>query len=617
MTEPIAAPASAPEGGPAKLFLTRIFVGLALAACITGFYESLSTSWTPLYRLNIRLHPLLGGAAVIGALWWIVRGRRTPSHLAYPSAALVALALFSGILGVLGHPANRATPWFLAHAWLGIGCYATLAAFGVAWIRRARHGLSSIVPLAAWAAVCLAPPAILTAAGRTGPTSLAVEMKLSPLLKNFEENWRTPWPSQVAGLVGGSRACGASGCHAELLEDFRQSGHFLSPRSPYFQKNLDLLEAETGPGHDRICGACHFPVGVLRGRGHSELAEGETYSCAFCHSITDVTIGPDPARSAYLLDPNVNHLHLFADGESEPSEEARRLVRLNPRGHARVFSRPLYKTNEFCLACHHLQIRPPARQGQFVEPTCRDCHMQPRHLLGASGSRMNHLFPGSNTALPQSLGAEKTVRLLQDWLRGDLLTGFRDSFWELRDAAQAKPRRAFWLVMTFDASAPPEPGSTFALKVMTSNVGIGHNFPSAPLDLVEAWLQITATTTNGARFFERGIPDATGRLAEGTHRLGGYMLDAEGQRIERNRVWVTAKKVTERAIAQGQTVEDAFEIPVPADPGPFIQVEARWSYRKLNPDFTDWAYGDGNFHAPVSEVASAAHRFEVRAEEAR
>lgn len=119
------------------------------------------------------------------------------------------------------------------------------------------------------------------------------------------------------------------------------------------------------------------------------------------------------------------------------------------------------------------------------------------------------------------------------------------------------PSRAFWLVMTFDAPSPPTAGEDCFLKVITSNVGIGHNFPSAPLDLIEAWLNVRVTSEKGRRIYESGRLDQSGRLESGAHKLGGFMLDKDGNKIERNRVWVTAKKVTERAIPPGSPIPPA------------------------------------------------------------
>lgn len=592
--------------------------GALLLACASGFYESFSTAWGALYRLNVQAHPTIGLAALAlfvlvasvattryktpagGRPWMFVLVMLVPLAAAAGTGLLMRADAWSSI-AVRVSAVHAAMGW-LVYAALGVGTWFMARSGGR---RKLRTG--TLLIFSAWLAV----PGLAIVADRVGRPE-EYRFHLSPLIADYPGTQYPTASKRVVEALSATDGCGATGgCHADLLHDHARSAHDRSTHTAYFQKSVALLEHEEGLEATRICGGCHYPVGLLEGAHYNEFTQGHAYSCAFCHSISETWYDASP-RSGLVLAPNVDHLELFqADGDGDVSAEARSLIRANPRGHARVFSRPLYKTDDYCMTCHHLMIKQPMTSDAFVRPSCRDCHMQARRFVGRTGEKRNHLFLGSNTSLPFALGDSEMVDLIQHWLKGNLILRGLDAFWELRESARQEPTRAFWLIMSFDPQEAPVAGKSFVVKLLTSNVGIGHEFPSAPLDLVEAWPSLTAEDGRGRVFFRSGDLDRGGHLADDGHRLGGYMLDAEGRKIDRNRVWVTAKKVVERVIPPGQTIEDVYTVPIPDTVSGEIELKATWNHRKLNQEFVDWVYEGKAVRMPVSEVARIEQRFRI------
>jgi hypothetical protein len=232
---------------------------------------------------------------------------------------------------------------------------------------------------------------------------------------------------------------------------------------------------------------------------------------------------------------------------------------------------------------------------------------------------MNHYFPGSNTAIPFIRQDEDTLAMMQKWLRGDFPLNLKGwgAFWDLRTESPGEPERSDWLKMRVEPQSAPVPGQPFSLRIITANVGVEHPFPSSVVELIEVWLDVEVRDAGGRVIFRSGEVDGNGFLDPGAHTLGGYLLDEEGNVIDRNRIWMIKKKVIVRQIEAGEHVTDDYEFRIPEDAGDSMEIKASWKYRKLNQAFVNWAFPEKRITMPIAEVAALTGKIEVKSRENR
>jgi hypothetical protein len=355
-----------------------------------------------------------------------------------------------------------------------------------------------------------------------------------------------------------------------------------------------MLSEEIGAHNQYICMSCHAPVAMFRNAGPlSSFRYKDSISCVFCHSIDSVRQDPDPRKSAYTLALNADHLALFKDAErngGKLSPLTRWKVNINLGAHVRAFSRELYRRDEFCQVCHHLQLK-----GAPGKKRCVQCHMEPRNILGLEGKEKNHFFPGSNTTIPELIGLPQWARLNQDWLQGRFFIYALADLYKQRDERQwlvgdERLRKFFYLVMRSELGQPSRAGEPVNLKIFTKNVGIAHDWPTSSLDLSEVWLDLRVTDSKGNLIFSSGSVDSQQRVEPGAHTLGGHMIGHDNKIVTHNRVWQIKEKVVNRIIHDQEEIVDEYSFTLPADCGPRINVTADWRYRKLNWEFWTWAY---------------------------
>jgi hypothetical protein len=565
----------------------RPFLALACVLCAFGF-------WFTTRRM---LAGRLAGAVKIAAAGW---------QLVY---FLLLLNLFTGMALLPMQNVARSGYLFLLHEWAG---YAAVAAFAFSLavpfaarasepggVRRYWTAARAAIVVSAFFAAGLF--ALVSLEDQVPGPVYNASLSTIPIEKRApEDKFPAPLPADVAEMAQMSQSCAENpGCHQQEMEDFLISNHNLSVRTPYFQKNLRMLKEEIGEENLLICAGCHYPYMMLSGNLDYEYYKTNNgFSCVYCHQIGSVRKHASDKRITYLtVEPHVAHLKMFynADGNPRISKWNELLVKLNPTGHGRVFTRPLYFKDEYCQVCHELQIKTPKFAG-LQRNTCIRCHMQPRRLLGFEGAKMNHYFPGTNTAVPHTLGLHEVVDMVQAWVRGDIDSSAPDAkFWTLRKSSGERSERAVWLFMNIEPQSAPRPGERFSFNVITTNTGIDHQFPSAPLDLVEAWLHVRVLDATGSTVYELGALDENFRLAPDypeQHRLGGYMLDSQNHLLIQNRVWDIQKKIILRNIMPYESVKDRIEFTLPENARGPLRVTASWMYRKLNQDFVDWGLED-------------------------
>ncbi|MEZ6080562.1 MAG: hypothetical protein R3C56_34285 [Pirellulaceae bacterium] len=347
------------------------------------------------------------------------------------------------------------------------------------------------------------------------------------------------------------------------------------------------------------------------------------------------------------------------------------LIRTYPRHHITSYSRPLYKTAEFCGACHkqyldkevNTDIGKVQGQNQYDswknskwyhegDPTktinCRECHMPLNdsddpafgdvtdyNRTANDGKHRSHRTLASNQYIPQVMnleGHETHVALTEKWLRGEI------EIPEIADKWTTGPV----VRLSITASEIAKAGEPLSIHISLMNNKTGHDFPTGPLDMIESWIELLVTDANGKAIYHTGAVNTDGTVDRSQVWFKADGFDRQGELIDRHNLWdlvgasykrslfpgVTDNVKVElqcpsmargRVIAAGdeklspgQRVED-FSIPTAnIVAGDELKVEAILHYRKANPEFLNRIYGAENeVRSPITEMARETVRIRI------
>jgi hypothetical protein len=232
---------------------------------------------------------------------------------------------------------------------------------------------------------------------------------------------------------------------------------------------------------------------------------------------------------------------------------------------------------------------------------CRECHMplkdsfdpargddQDYNRSADDGKHRSHRFQAANQLMPTLLdleGGEKQVAAVEDWLKGDY------EIPEIRDKWTEGP------VAPVEILSPDSvgPGETVDIPVRVTNNKAGHNFPTGPLDAIQAWIRITAVTAAGDTLLNRGQLTDRHFLEEGgTLVFKAEPVDQTGNLVDFHNLWEMVGTRYARSIFPGFSDQATYQLEVPADtfgtagwPGSGadrsnIRIQAELEYRKFN-----------------------------------
>ncbi len=472
-------------------------------------------------------------------------------------------------------------------------------------------------------------------------------------------------------LLGGSAGCGRSGCHSEIYEEWLPSAHRYSSMDFVFQRVQEILVEDRDPQVTRYCAGCHDPISLLAGaknEGNITLsAEGadEGISCVVCHSIvqTDVRGNAD-----YTIDPPEPYIYELEEGPAAETISGF-LLRAYPREHIRIYSRSLYKTTEYCAACHKQFIDEEVNlfgwvQGQNQYDSwrksrwhtqgvpaetlaCRECHMpliasqdpaagdvaDPGRSPG-DGQHRSHRYLAANQFIPlyhDLPGAKKHVELTKKWLRGEYEVPEIAERWTEGPAVRLR----------LAAPETVRPGDSVEIQTLLTNNKTGHDFPTGPLDMIESWVELTVTDEQGRTVFHTGTLDEREYLVDPqiVFKKEGY--DRQGKLIDRHNLWDMVGSRYSRTLYPGFTDTTQFVFPCPgldaASPfetteagkeagrfkvdtseqmaGSELLVKAVLWYSKFKAPFLDATFGEKpRLRAPMTAIAEASTRIKVLAD---
>ena len=434
------------------------------------------------------------------------------------------------------------------------------AAQGV-FVGRAVIGLVSLGLITATWAFWTSPPAL----ERSFPEEYQLPFGENPFAPSLATT--STGGALVAETLGNSERCGTGNCHAEIVEEWLPSAHRFAAMSPFFQGVQGAMAANNGPESTRYCGGCHDPIALFSGMKNlysddlSGLGAQEGLSCVVCHSIESTDLR---GNANYVIAPQPRYVFELSD-QPAAAWLGRFLIRAYPRQHLASWTRDLYKTPEFCASCHKQFIDEEInnvgwvqlqnqydnwRQSRWHVPddptrsiTCRECHMRlvdsADPAAGDSGDYnrnphdrkvRSHRFLAANQYLPTLLdlpGAEKQVALTEEWLRGELEVP------EIADKWTSGPAVPIQII----APETVSPGEEIRVQVVAVNNKPGHDFPTGPLDIIQAWIELEVRDQSGAVVFQSGALDEEGFLGPDATVFKAEAIDQFGNLIDKHNLW--------------------------------------------------------------------------------
>ncbi|MGB9147549.1 MAG: tetratricopeptide repeat protein [Acidobacteriaceae bacterium] len=427
----------------------------------------------------------------------------------------------------------------------------------------------------------------------------------------------------LAEEVPSAGYCG--GCHKVEFDEWHQSLHANSFRTPFYHTSDSLLILAEGLPASAHCDTCHNPLavqfGALAGDSHSSRgSDQDGVTCMVCHSITrpKSTTGD----GSYVM--GTPAVMVDAKGNRIPGEVPYHDILAHPDRHRRAVMQDFYRTSEFCAACHNATV--PAELNNYKpirefatydewqssafshqDPlnfypeqlaTCQDCHM-PRlpESSRQDGDRASHRWVAGNTAVPFYYGykdqLQKTIDFLQSMHAVDVdIVGIEKAGGDRLIAPLGS--------VPFDL----EPKSDIVALVIIRNSGIGHSLLPELRDLYEAWIEFRVTDRTGREIVHSGFLNSDGTLDQYAHAFLNRPLDQDGDSIENHEIWRMRSIGYDNTIAAGGAAVVRYEFRIPENTTGPITITAQVKYRHFQQRYLNTVLGSHHPAYPVVILAS-------------
>lgn len=514
------------------------------------------------------------------------------------------------------------------------------------------------------------PPAAYTAAIRvTGPTSQFHDSVASRY--NYAFGKESPFLPSNAMTANGqfvnprsvltAEYCGH--CQQEAYHQWRQSVHSNSFRQPWYLKNVNMLIDEKGVQFSRHCEGCHNPIALFsgdlsQGMPKKRPFEDEGVTCSVCHSIqsTDTT-----GTGSYVMATPAVIVDEKGAPVTRPVSDSDILAHLDR--HKQAVMRPLYKTAEFCAACHKATITRALDDYKFLRAftvydewqgasftkqtplpfyrkdevsTCQTCHM-PRQPLAAGaqdsgakdGTLVSHRWLGGNSLNAAYYKFDEQAAKLVDFLKNgiDGKGVLNVDIFALETESAAAPS------VSEDNSTPANaaliaplglvpfsisPGETLIADVVIQNKGIAHSYVPEQRDFYESWVDFTVKDSAGKVITESGFIKPNGDLDPSAHSFTNRLVNTKGELNDLHQIWHNRVLAYNNTIQSGRSQLVRYRFRLPKAVSGAVTITATVKYRRFDQHFIDFAITQTGlkepkpYPQPILEVASDTRTLKVR-----
>jgi len=437
-------------------------------------------------------------------------------------------------------------------------------------------------------------------------------------------------------------------CHQQAYAEWRQTAHANSFRAPWYLKNVNSLIAEKGVQYSRHCEGCHNPVALLsgdlsQGMPSKRPFEDEGVTCSTCHSIetTDTT-----GTGSYIM--GTPAVLVDEDGKpiTGPVSDAEILAHLDR--HSKAVMRPLYKTAQFCAACHEAAIPSELDDYKWLRAiplydewqgasftkqsplpfyrkdavsTCQTCHMTsepvPSGLTepGAkNGQFLSHRWLGGNTLIPAYYHYDEQARKVADFLKngpdGKGVLNVDIFALEKEDADPAK-RDADLVAPLGLTSFSLTPAETLVADVVIQNKGIGHSLVPEQRDFYEAWVDFTVKDSSGKTLAESGFIRPDGYLDPSAHSFTSRLINDKGELNDLHQIWHNRVLAYNNTIQSGRSQLVRYRFRMPKTASGSVTITATVKYRRFDQHFIDFAMDQKLYPQPIVEIASQTRTLNI------
>ncbi len=417
-------------------------------------------------------------------------------------------------------------------------------------------------------------------------------------------------------------------CHPDSHAQWAESSHrFSSFNNPAYLASIRetrevSFKRDGNVQASRWCAGCHDPVPFFSGafddpkydlQKHPTAHAGIT--CTTCHAITHVN---STRGNADFTIEEPTHYPFASSDNAVLQWVNNQLVKAKPSFHKKTFLKDLHKTAEFCSTCHKVHLPYALNnykdflRGQnhfdsywlsgaghgarsFYFPpkaiaNCAGCHMPLKESndfgaqLFADAKKLsihNHLFPAANTGLAWLRDAKPEVieahqKFLQEITRVDIF-GVKEG--GAIDGKLHAPLRP--------AVPTLKRGEKYLLETVVRTLKIGHQLTQGTVDSNELWVEVTLTS-GGKVIGKNGGLDADREVDPYSHFINVFMLDRDGNRIDRRNPQDIFTPLYNKQVPPGAGQVVHYEFAVPQDVSGPITVEMKLQYRKFDKQYMDF-----------------------------
>jgi hypothetical protein len=668
-----------------KSWLASSVAGILLFEALTG----LSIYFLPFSvpnQMMVILHTVFGLLLVAPFAWyqihhWLIYRRYTMTHTkltGYLGLGVAAICLISGL--VLTWQVVFA--YRISYAWKHVHLLSTFALIGftaphivlIIWRdyqsrtrgehaatldAQKRYGWSvGLIALLGFgvAFICIAvykPVKFVNAFPEDYQYVYGPERPFAPSLARTDANHAFD-PRSLAN----SFACGTTRCHEQIVDEWSVSAHRYAAMDTAFLAIQEVMGKQNGPESTRYCGGCHDPISLFSGTKNiftENLTALDGYqegvSCLACHAIRETDL---KGNANYVITQPERYIFELREGEAARFLRDF-LIRAYPEHHVESLSKRLFKTPDYCAACHKQFIDQEVNNVGWVQlqnqydnwrksrwnhpgdPTktieCRECHMPLTASTDpASGDSLDynraandkkhrsHRFIAANQFMPALLklpGAEEQITLTEKWLRGEYRIPEIEHKW------------ATGPIVSLELVAPERaaPGEPIQVKAVATSNKVGHDFPTGPLDIIQSWIELVVADEQGNVVYESGTIDEEHFIQKGSFIFKAEAVDQYGNLIDRHNLWEMVGVRFRRSLFPGfsdaaeytfacpssvpmrevsTTQSQTFDVQTPTDAIGALRLSAKLRYRKIDQFLLNYMFGKAaGITAPITNLSEA------------